>query len=70
MQMDGTFKAFRIHEIDKKIVARMERLSIDDLAAGEVVVRVMRASSLAMRCSRPVAASPRCTTAGMPSTRA
>jgi NADPH2:quinone reductase len=40
MQMDGTFKAFRIHEIDKKIVARMERLSIDDLAAGEVVVRV------------------------------
>ena len=38
--MDGTFKAFRIHEIDKKIVARMERLSIDDLAAGEVVVRV------------------------------
>jgi NADPH2:quinone reductase len=40
MQMDGTFKAFRIHESDKKIVARMERLSIDDLAAGEVVVRV------------------------------
>jgi acrylyl-CoA reductase (NADPH) len=40
MPMDGTFKAFRIHEIDKKIVARMERLSIDDLAAGEVVVRV------------------------------
>jgi len=38
--MDGTFKAFRIHESDKKIVARMERLSIDDLAAGEVVVRV------------------------------
>jgi acrylyl-CoA reductase (NADPH) len=40
MQMDDTFKAFRIHEIDKAIVARMERLSLADLSAGEVVVRV------------------------------
>ena len=38
--MIGTFKGFRIHEIDGKIVARMEPLTIDDLAPGEVVVRV------------------------------
>ena len=38
--MTGTFKAFRIHEIDRQVVARMERLSLDDLAPGEVVVRV------------------------------
>ena len=38
--MAATFKAFRIHEIDRKILARMERLSLDDLAPGEVVVRV------------------------------
>lgn len=35
-----TFKAFRIHEQDKKIVARFEQLSLDDLAAGDVVIRV------------------------------
>lgn len=35
------FKAFRIHEQDKKIVARFEQLTLDDLAAGEVVVRVL-----------------------------
>ena len=34
------FKAFRIHEENKKIVARFEQLTLDDLAAGEVVVRV------------------------------
>lgn len=39
--MDADFKAFRIHEIDGKVVARMERLSLDDLAPGEVVVRVL-----------------------------
>lgn len=39
--MSGTFKAFRIHEIDKQIVARFEQLTLDDLAPGEVVVRVM-----------------------------
>ena len=38
--MSNTFKGFRIHEIDGKIVARMESLTIDDLAPGEVVVRV------------------------------
>jgi NADPH2:quinone reductase len=35
-----SFKAFRIHEQDKKIVARFERLTLDDLAAGEVVIKV------------------------------
>jgi acrylyl-CoA reductase (NADPH) len=35
-----SFKAFRIHEQDKKIVARFEALTLDDLAAGEVVIRV------------------------------
>lgn len=39
--MSQTFKAFRIHEVDRKIVARMERLTLDDLAAGEVVIRVL-----------------------------
>lgn len=39
--MSGSFKAFRIHEIDKKIVARFEQLTLDDLSPGEVVVRVM-----------------------------
>src|ERR1700748_3604926 len=36
----SSFKAFRIHEENKKIVARFEQLTLDDLAAGEVVVRV------------------------------
>jgi len=36
----ATFKAFRINEIDKKIVARFESLTVDDLTPGEVVVRV------------------------------
>jgi acrylyl-CoA reductase (NADPH) len=34
------FKALRIHESDGKIVARFESIGLDDLAAGEVVVRV------------------------------
>src|SRR5580658_5029523 len=38
--MPASFKAFRIHEENKKIVARFEQLSLADLAAGEVVVRV------------------------------
>ncbi|MFZ9871791.1 MAG: oxidoreductase [Steroidobacteraceae bacterium] len=36
-----TFKAYRIHEIEKKIVARFEQLTLDDLAPGDVVVRVL-----------------------------
>ncbi|MFM7397109.1 MAG: oxidoreductase [Gammaproteobacteria bacterium] len=39
--MKKTFKGFRIHEIDKKIVARFDQLTIDDLGPGEVVVRVL-----------------------------
>jgi acrylyl-CoA reductase (NADPH) len=35
-----SFKAFRIHEQDKKIVARFEQLTLEDLAEGEVVIRV------------------------------
>jgi NADPH2:quinone reductase len=38
--MSAAFKAFRIHEENKKIVARFEHLRLDDLAAGEVVIRV------------------------------
>jgi acrylyl-CoA reductase (NADPH) len=34
------FLAFRIHEENKKIVARFERLTLDDLTPGEVVIRV------------------------------
>ncbi|NDE86159.1 MAG: acryloyl-CoA reductase [Gammaproteobacteria bacterium] len=39
--MSKTFKAYRIHEIDKKIVGRFEQLTLDDLAPGNVVVRVL-----------------------------
>src|ERR1700761_4020135 len=35
-----SFKAFRIHEENKKVVARFEQLKLDDLAPGDVVVRV------------------------------
>ena len=34
------FKAFRIHSEGGKIAARFEDLTLDDLAAGEVVIRV------------------------------
>jgi len=34
------FRAFRIHEVDKKIVARFEELALDDLSPGDVVVKV------------------------------
>ena len=34
------FKAFRIHSEGGKIAARFEQLTLDDLAAGEVVIRV------------------------------
>jgi acrylyl-CoA reductase (NADPH) len=36
----ASFKAFRIHEENKKVVARFEQLRLDDLGAGDVVVRV------------------------------
>ena len=35
-----TFKAFRIHQQDKQIVAGFEQLTVDELTQGEVVVRV------------------------------
>ncbi len=38
--MKQSFRAFRIHEIDRKIVARFEDLTLEDLAAGEVVIRI------------------------------
>ena len=34
------FRAFRIHEIDGRIVARFDALTLDDLGPGDVVVRV------------------------------
>jgi acrylyl-CoA reductase (NADPH) len=40
----GKFKAYRIHEVDKKVVARFEELTIEDLDQGEVVVRVAYSS--------------------------
>lgn len=39
-----TFRAFRIHEQNGKIGARFEQLTLDDLAAGEVVVKVRYSS--------------------------
>jgi len=38
------FKAYRIHEIEKKAVARFEELALEDLDKGEVVVRVAYSS--------------------------
>jgi acrylyl-CoA reductase (NADPH) len=34
------FRAFRIHEIDGRILARFDTIALEELAAGEVVVRV------------------------------
>lgn len=38
------FKAYRIHEVEKKTAARFEDLSVDQLDPGEVVVRVAYSS--------------------------
>jgi len=35
-----SFRAFRIHEEDRKIAARFEELTLEDLSPGDVVVRV------------------------------
>ena len=35
-----TFRAFRIHEIERRISARFDDITLDDLTPGEVVVRV------------------------------
>lgn len=42
--MDKTFTAFRIHEVEKQVVARFEQLKLEDLMPGEVVVRVQYSS--------------------------
>jgi acrylyl-CoA reductase (NADPH) len=36
----STFRAYRIHEVDRKIVARFDEITLDDLCPGEVVVHV------------------------------
>lgn len=36
----NTFRAYRIHQIDNKIVARFDTITVDDLTAGEVVIKV------------------------------
>jgi len=38
------FTAYRIHEENRKVVARFETLKIDDLTPGEVVIRVLHSS--------------------------
>jgi acrylyl-CoA reductase (NADPH) len=38
------FKAYRIHEVDKKVSARFEDLLLDDLSAGDVVIEVSYSS--------------------------
>ncbi len=40
----GPFTAFRIHEIDKKVVARFDTISLTDLSEGDVVIRVRYSS--------------------------
>ncbi len=35
-----TFRAYRIHEIDRRIVARFDDVTLDDLSPGDVVIRV------------------------------
>ncbi len=38
--MISPFKALRIHQDEQEILARFERVTLDDLSAGEVVIRV------------------------------
>ena len=40
MNTHQTFRAYRIHEENRKVVARFEDLSLADLSPGEVVIRV------------------------------
>jgi acrylyl-CoA reductase (NADPH) len=39
-----TFTAFRIHEVEKKVVAGFEEMQLDELMHGEVVIRVQYSS--------------------------
>ncbi|MCC7200943.1 MAG: oxidoreductase, partial [Gammaproteobacteria bacterium] len=36
-----SFKAFRIHERERKVVAGFEQMSVDELTPGEVVIKVL-----------------------------
>ena len=42
--MQKSFTAYRIHEIEKKVVARFEQITLDDLAPGEVVIKTQYSS--------------------------
>ncbi|HEX5340639.1 MAG TPA: oxidoreductase [Gammaproteobacteria bacterium] len=42
--MHKPFTAYRIHQVEKKTVARFEELTLDDLSPGEVVVKVQYSS--------------------------
>ncbi|MBT8130737.1 MAG: acryloyl-CoA reductase [Gammaproteobacteria bacterium] len=42
--MSKSFTAFRIHLVNDEIVARFDQINLDDLAAGDVVVRVRHSS--------------------------
>ncbi len=42
--MHKPFTAYRIHEVEKKVVARFEQLTLDDLAPGEVVIKTQYSS--------------------------
>ena len=44
MAVPGSFRAFRVHEVERKIEARLETLRLDELAAGDVVIRVAYSS--------------------------
>ena len=42
--MHKPFTAYRIHEVEKKVVARFEQLTLDDLSPGEVVIKTQYSS--------------------------
>lgn len=42
--MDKPFTAYRIHEIEKRIVARFEQITLDDSSPGEVVIKTQYSS--------------------------
>jgi len=42
--MNQPFTAYRIHEIEKRVVARFEEITLADLAPGEVVIKVAYSS--------------------------
>jgi acrylyl-CoA reductase (NADPH) len=42
--MEKPFTAYRIHEIEKRIVARFEQITLDDLSPGEVVIKTRYSS--------------------------